>query len=168
MDGGLLNNNPVERIWDARYELGTGGGKAPHVSLVLSLGTAKPPLKPIAPPPPVHTTDFATFLKIFFGLLIEFFTQPGSVIQTFYAIIDLATNTEEPHRDFEQQIYYRNLAREEKTHYFRFNAEVDEHGYIELDDVEGMQRLKEGTKKWLERGDVRKMVNECAQCLAQV
>lgn len=95
MHGGLLNNNPVERVWDTRYELGDGTGKVPHVSLVVSLGTAKIQSKSIeAPRAPKNLLD----------LLMSFLNRPGTIFQIFMSIIDLATNTEEPHRDFEQRI----------------------------------------------------------------
>lgn len=156
IDGGLLNNNPVERVWDARYELDDGTGNVPHVSLVVSLGTAKTNTKPIeAPRAPENLLD----------LLMSFLTRPGTIFQIFMSIIDLATNTEEPHRDFEQRIYYRNTVRKGRTEYYRFNAEVDRDRYIDLDDVRGMEGLKKDTEHWLSQRGVRNMVSECAHCL---
>lgn len=158
VDGGLLNNNPVERVWDARYELGNATGKPPQVSLVVSLGTAKGQPDPIAPP--ATEKDAMIILK-------RFLTRPGSAVQRFLTIIDLATNTEEPHRDFEQRMYYRNSVREDKTHYFRFNAEIDKDRCIKLENVKGMKGLREDTETLLRNSDVQEMVNKCAEQLVK-
>ncbi|KAM0543963.1 hypothetical protein ACHAPJ_012058 [Fusarium lateritium] len=38
-DGGLLNNNPIDQVWYARYELVDPKGPPPAISCVISLGT---------------------------------------------------------------------------------------------------------------------------------
>ncbi|TKW55540.1 Calcium-independent phospholipase A2-gamma [Colletotrichum tanaceti] len=38
-DGGLLNNNPIDQLWYARYDLVKPGDPEPKISCVISLGT---------------------------------------------------------------------------------------------------------------------------------
>lgn len=167
MDGGLLNNNPVERVWDARHELGTVNGKAPYVSVIVSLGTAKTQLKPLAPEVP--ELRGGNLLDWVVNSVKRFVTAPGTAIETFNAVVELATNTEEPHRDFKQRNFYRNLARKDKpetqTEYFRFNAEIPRDRYIKLDNVKGMDGLKADTQAWLSKAEASEMVTKCAQSL---
>lgn len=67
------------------------------------------------------------------------------------SIIDLATNTEEPHRGFELHINYHYTVRKDRIDYYRFNAEVGKARCIDLHDVKGM----EGLRKTLNAGCLR-------------
>jgi hypothetical protein len=143
-DGGLLNNNPVDQVWDARYDLAPTTTQTPVVSCVVSIGTGWSESKPSS----------SVFFKRF--------------LNTISQAVSFATNTEAKHRDFERNIRRMNerLPSSEQTKYFRFNAPTGTE-IFNLDDWQRMYRLKELTRKYLEQPDTRAKINECAQALAR-
>lgn len=122
------------------------------MSLIVSIGTAKGPRKNFEPRDPV------TAMK-------DIFANPRKAFDTIYSMISVATSNEEPHRDFQQRMYYRNIGREKPTKYFRLNADVPEGRCIELDDVKKMGDLRQDTENWLAKEEVLEMVKECAELL---
>lgn len=142
-DGGLLNNNPIDQVWDARYDLATSDTETPIVSCVLSIGTSWTNVTPVS----------SNFLKRFLN----------TVSQT----ISFLTNTEAKHRDFERNIRRINerLPPDQRTAYFRFNVHTDES--MGLDDWQKMDKLREYTRKYLQDQDVQEKIDECAKILAR-
>ncbi|KAK5446542.1 hypothetical protein LTS15_009881 [Exophiala xenobiotica] len=143
-DGGLLNNNPIDQVWDARYDLARTTTQTPVVSCVVSIGTGWSESKPSS----------SVFFKRF--------------LNTISQAVSFATNTEAKHRDFERNIRRMNerLPPSEQTKYFRFNAPTGTE-IFNLDDWQRMYRLKELTLKYLEQSDTRAKINDCAQALAR-
>jgi predicted acylesterase/phospholipase RssA len=142
-DGGLLNNNPVVQVWDARYDL-AAETQTPAVSCVLSIGTSWSTHKPVS----------SNFFKRF--------------LNTISQTIAFATNTEAKHRDFERNIRRANqrLPEDQRTSYFRFNASTDNES-VNLDDWQRMGRLKEYTRKYIQDPDTQRKIDECANVLAR-
>jgi hypothetical protein len=148
-DGGLLNNNPVDQVWDARFDLDAAQQQVtapdgstqieyrdPRVLVMLSLGTG------------VCNTrvDRAWYnpMRYIVKLTPEFLTTAGRVL-------GFSTNTQAKHWDFKVNTIRRNKRLDgderSKTHYFRLNPVVTKE--INLDDYQQMELLKEDTKKWL-------------------
>jgi hypothetical protein len=156
-DGGLLNNNPVDQVWDARYDLpearlvddqGKVNYVEPSVSSVVSIGTSY--FKKL------ETSHSRNFI--------------GVVLRT----LGFATNTEAKHWDFEGNNDRRNRridSEEERTHYFRYNADATKD--INLDDYQQMGVLEADTVTYLAKlekdrdssGD--SYIDRCAKRLAK-
>ncbi|KAJ3455469.1 hypothetical protein MRS44_016951 [Fusarium solani] len=143
-DGGLLNNNPINQVWDARYELvritqGEPVPDPPKVSCVVSIGTGRDKT-------PVQ--------------------QPGwGYLNAVSTVVSYATNTEAKHQDFDRKIKMLNSrSGGEGICYFRFNVELEKEIY--LDDWQSMLTLKALTEKQLETEKLDDLIQECADCLA--
>ena len=133
-DGGLLNNSPIDQVWDARYDLpsardptATSDSKEyiePVISCVVSIGTG------YFPPPLKDSAD----------------RLPSVLRKT----IGFATNTQAKHWDFMGNNIRRNkrLPKEEETKYFRYNAKASKD--INLDDYKQMKVLEADTENYLE------------------
>ncbi|KAH7359473.1 acyl transferase/acyl hydrolase/lysophospholipase [Plectosphaerella cucumerina] len=138
-DGGLLNNNPINQVWDARYDLisisqGTPVPE-PQVSCVVSIGTGRVK-KPVQ--------------------------QSGWVaLNTISTAVSYVTNTEAKHKDFCHKIGRLNARSERKICYFRFNVELKEE--INLDDWQSMRTLKSITEDQLPGWNT--LIEQCAHCL---
>ena len=96
-DGGLLNNNPIDQVWDNRYDLVSQEDSSPHITCIVSLGTSHP--------------------------VYEGMKRPGTGIQRFFNIISktvaFVTNTEAKHRDFDRNMRQRNNRKpNKKTGYY--------------------------------------------------
>lgn len=144
-DGGLLNNNPIDQVWDARFDVA-------------------PPLlaeDKVSPEP-----DIAVVLSIGTGYHIETTKLPGTVVATLGATVAYATNTKAKAEDFRRNINRMNRRRrkEERTEYFRFETPIAE--VINLDDWQKMAELETATNTWLDDGG-RKEVELCARLLAE-
>jgi hypothetical protein len=131
-DGGLLNNNPVDQVWDARYDLpaarvtndkGEVKYVEPVVSCVVSIGASYCP-----PSPPKSARD---------------------LLNVLLTTIGFATNTEAKHWDFMGNNIRRNarLDPKEQTRYFRYNAPASRD--INLDDYQQMSLLETDTMAYL-------------------
>ncbi|RMZ77382.1 hypothetical protein DV737_g4393, partial [Chaetothyriales sp. CBS 132003] len=173
-DGGLLNNNPVDQVWDARYDLpdartvvdvstGTVTYIEPTVACVVSIGTS------------------------YFPQLVKKAAPGGrgginSLIITAIRALGFATNTEAKHWDFMGNNIRRNMRlpdAEQHTQYFRYNARASKD--INLDDYKSMDSLKEDTKTYLEyfdqglnaegkpmtAADLDMHIDKCAKLLAK-
>lgn len=132
-DGGLLNNNPIDQVWDARYDLpqarvtdkqGNVRYVEPRVSCVVSLGTSY-----CAPPPP---------------------EPEQNLVHVFLTTIGFATNTWAKHWDFMGNNIRRNarLPSGDQTKYFRYNAKASKD--INLDDYKQMPLLEADTVTYLD------------------
>ncbi|RMZ86768.1 hypothetical protein DV736_g6010, partial [Chaetothyriales sp. CBS 134916] len=174
-DGGLLNNNPVDQVWDARYDLpdartavdATTGAVTyiePTVTCVVSIGTSYfPQLMEKAAPG-------------------EGRGGVGSLISTAIRAAAFATNTEAKHWDFMGNNIRRNARlpdAEQHTRYFRYNAHASKQ--IDLDDYQAIGSLVKDTETYLDRFDrnlnadgkpmaaaeLDMHINECARQLAK-
>lgn len=143
-DGGLLNNNPIDQVWDARLDLASDITETPVVSCVVSIGTSwsTPQSKP--------------------GGFVSRF------VNTLSQTVSFATNTEAKHRDFERRNKRRNvrLPENERTAYFHFNAPTGDQVFG-LDDWQSMPKLKELTSQYLADPETKDKITECAQVLAR-
>ena len=163
-DGGLLNNNPVDQVWDARYDLSEArtkdaAGKPkyidPSVSCVVSIGTS-----------------YCQELQD---------SSSRGFIGTVVKALGFATNTEAKHWDFMGNNIRRNarLSMDERTRYFRYNAKASKD--INLDDYQQMGLLERDTELYLRNFDgnlnadgramtpeeLENHINECARQLAK-
>ena len=138
-DGGLLNNNPIDQLWRARYDLVKPKDPAPPVSCVLSLGTSWSTAKSWSPFRLINTvTTAAAFL----------------------------TNTESKHVDF-QRFINRITGRPgsgENIKYFRFNTPTNKETF-NMDDAKGMPRLKKITQDWVKTPEIDAKIRKCAESL---
>ncbi len=140
-DGGLLNNNPIDQLWAARYDLVEPTEPEPKVSCVVSLGCG-------------YTKS---------GSPSESWFQLSSTISS---VIGFATNTEAKGKDFSRHI--TNLNRRPHyadTKYFRFNVNMGDRA-IGLADYQRMQELKDLTKAYLEKAENQKWIDNCVNALA--
>ncbi|OHE95734.1 hypothetical protein CORC01_09018 [Colletotrichum orchidophilum] len=116
-DGGLLNNNPIDQLWYARYDLVQPGEPEPKVSCVISLGTGY--------------TKFDSPSDSWFRL---------PAIAT--TVMAFATNTNAKGKDFSRHMTTLNKRAEHaNTRYIRFNPSLKEHN-IGLADYKQMELLK--------------------------
>lgn len=131
-DGGLLNNNPINQVWDARYDLvpieeGEGMPDPPQISCVVSIRTGRVK-KPVQ--------------QLGWGFL-----------NTVSTVMSYATNTEAKHQDFERKIDRLDKRRKEGIRYWRFDVELDKP--IKLDDWQSMPKLEKITQDQLTAEDRR-------------
>lgn len=138
-DGAMLNNNPINQVWDARYDLAKDVTKEPIVRLVVSIGT---------------------------GYHVETATLPQHILDMAHASIEYVTNTKAKHVDFRRSIARLNRRQpaDEETKYYRFDARIDES--VNLDDWQKMDILERDTKNWL-AGEGETLIKECVNLLAQ-
>lgn len=125
-DGGLLNNNPVDQVWNARYTLVAPDEPEPDVSCVISLGTGYAPAG-----------------------------SPGDsyfqLLGTASAVMDFATNVNPKGKDFSRHMTMLNQRGQyAKTRYIRFSPSLGKER-IGLADYMRMEDLKRIAEK-----DVRK------------
>lgn len=145
-DGGCLNNNPIDQVWAARYDLASGENNEPYVQTVLSIGTTYNDVRDKVPSGPISR------LKYILGTSLNFMT-----------------NTEAKHLDFKRNIYRRNLRQpaNQQTSYFRFNASVGDKE-ISLSDYKQIPFLVEKTKQYLLEPDTVKKIKKVASLLARL
>ncbi|KAI8237865.1 Calcium-independent phospholipase A2-gamma [Colletotrichum sp. SAR 10_86] len=116
-DGGLLNNNPIDQLWNSRYDLVQPGEPEPKISCVISLGTGW------------ERADSPkdSLLKI------------TGVLSTVMAF---STNTNAKAKDFSRHISMLNQRAEHAdTKYIRFNPSLGRNK-IGLADYNKMELLK--------------------------
>ena len=138
-DGGLLNNNPINQLWNARYDLVSHSDPAPPVSCVLSIGTSWS-----------TATSWSTF----------------RLMNTVTTAASFVTNTEAKDVDFHRLI---NRLRgrpgpEQNVNYFRFNAPTGKESF-NLDDYRKMPRLVTLTTEWVKKPEIAQKIRECAESL---
>lgn len=122
-DGGLLNNNPVDRLWCARYDTVGPRESEPPISCVLSLGTG-------------HTKP---------SLPSSWFQLVGDV----NSMVALATNTKAKDKDFSRHMSNLNQRPGyENTKYIRFDPSLGNHS-IDLADYTSMDFLIDLTNAFL-------------------
>jgi predicted acylesterase/phospholipase RssA len=139
-DGGLLNNNPIDQVWSARYDLATNLHVEPNISCVVSIGTAISRQKSVS----------------------------GSFLNTVTETMSFATNTEAKHHDFQRNNYRCNLRKqkEEITDYFRFNAPLGDTN-VDMADYQKIPLLKQKTEEYLKTNEVQIQIQRCAELLAR-
>lgn len=137
-DSGMLNNNPINQVWDAPYDLAKDVTKEPIVRLVVSIGT---------------------------GYHVETATLPQHILDTAHASIEYLTNTKAEHVDFRRSIarLNRRQQKDEETKYYRFDARIDE--TINLNDWQKIGIQERDTKEWL-AGEGKTLIKECVDVLA--
>lgn len=117
-DGGLLNNNPIDQLWYARYELVQPEEPAPPVSCVISLGTG-------------YTRPDASPSESWFQL-----------VGVAASVMGFATNTNAKGKDFSRHMTALNNRPEHaKTRYVRLNPPLGK-SEIGLADYTKMEELK--------------------------
>ncbi|KAL7814524.1 acyl transferase/acyl hydrolase/lysophospholipase [Trichoderma aethiopicum] len=135
-DGGLLNNNPIDQLWYARYELVEPQEPAPPVSCVVSLGTG-------------YTRPDASPSESWFQL-----------VGVAASVMGFATNTNAKGKDFSRHMTALNNRPEHaKTRYVRLNPHMGK-SEIGLADYTKMEELKtlareyvrdEGNQLWIDK-----------------
>lgn len=145
-DGGLLNNNPINQVWDNRFDLIPSLDASPRITCIVSLGTTH--------------KDYDLVGR-----------RPGSGIARLFNTLSktasFLTNTEAKHRDFDRNVRQHNMrVPRRQTGYYRFNAPTGKES-IGLDDYWKMPKLVEYTNVYLEMPVVDAWINECASLLAK-
>jgi predicted acylesterase/phospholipase RssA len=124
-DGGVLNNNPIEQLWNARYDLVAQGQPPPPISCVLSLGCGWTDKKP--------------------HFLMKVFNTVNVYLNSFMA------NTEAKNRDFArlvQRMTNRN-DQDANVRYFRLNVYLGSHK-LNMADPTIIPELEKLTRKYIE------------------
>jgi predicted acylesterase/phospholipase RssA len=144
-DGGLLNNNPINQVWEARYDL----------------AAPLPPLHKVAEEPIVSCV-----VSIGTGYHKETTELPRGFFDTLSTTISHAMNTKAKDEDFRRSLHRQNLRKPEdqRTIYFRFNAPLRES--INIDDWQKMPVLEKDTNIWL-NGEGQELIRECTRLLSQ-
>ena len=140
-DGGLLNNNPIDQLWVARYDLVEPNEPEPKISCVLSLGCGH--------------VKAGTPSESWFSLS-----------STVASVVGFATNTEAKGKDFSRHV--SNLNRRPhyaNTKYFRFNVDMGTEE-IGLADYKRMEELEQITARYLEQPNNQKYLDDCVMALA--
>ena len=148
-DGGMLNNNPINQVWGARYDLGTPPrsveqttddiAEEPVVSSVVSIGT---------------------------GRNIGRVVLPEGLVNTIFASLAFVTNTNAKHEDFRRDLERQNLRKPKGmlTKYFRFDAVKGES--FNIDDWQRIKDIKEETENWLRTDEAQNLFEECVEALS--
>jgi hypothetical protein len=138
-DGGLLNNNPIDQLWNARFD--AERFDAEPVRCILSLGASRP-------------------TKTVLG--------PFALVNKIKQITGFLTDCEPKHKDFERMIRRMNTKRRdyEQIQYFRLNASTGSES-IDLSDYRKIGDLKKYTEKYLDTPEAQEAVLRCAWMLAE-
>jgi hypothetical protein len=134
-DGGLLHNNPINQVWDARYDI-VPIKDSPQVHCVVSIGT---------------------------GLVKKPVQQPyWGFFNTVSSIVSYATNKESKHKDFERKM--DSLKARGGPFYFRLNVELEKQIKLDdWQNMEYLEELTRNQLN--EKGDLKAWVEECARKL---
>lgn len=126
-DGGLLNNNPIDQLWYARYELVQPNEPPPAISCVISLGTG-----------------FVESESLSGGML-----HLKGVISSVMAF---STNTNAKGKDMTRHFSRLNARSEHsKSRYIRFQPKLKED--IGLDEYLRMKELGDFAENWMNAKD---------------
>jgi predicted acylesterase/phospholipase RssA len=140
-DGGLLNNNPIDQLWAARYDLVEATDPEPKISCVVSLGCG--------------------FVKA--ASPSESWLQLSATVGS---VIGFATNTDAKGKDFSRHISDLNRRPHyAETKYFRFSVNMVGQE-IGLADYKKMDVLKALTKKDILDSKNQKFINDCVDAIA--
>lgn len=182
-DGGLLNNNPIDQVWDARFDLVEPQQPAPDVSVVVSLGTTREDetanLAAHHLMAQLYSSTFGKAIEdarefgrnVVDGIATATASQAGpEFLDSLFKVLNFTTNTEARHLDFRRRLYFEQghgrQAGLPHTHYYRFDADVPEP--IALDDHAGMRdSLVTETVKYLANKKTQGKIAECARLLAK-
>ncbi|KAG0286190.1 hypothetical protein BGZ98_005175 [Dissophora globulifera] len=124
-DGGLLNNNPIDQLWYARYDVVGSKESEPCISCIISLGTGY--TKP--------------------GSSLSSWSKLVGVVSS---VVALATNTNAKGKEFTRHISdLKERPGYKDTKYIRFNPSL-ENNKIGLADYTKMDLLKRLTKTYLQ------------------
>jgi len=140
-DGGVLNNNPVEQVYNSRFDLVGVHDAPPAVSCVLSLGcgwtqNSKP------------------------SFLIRVLNTVSRFSESFLA------NTEAKHRDFQRLVQRMNDRKEANVSYFRFNCPCGDTKF-DMADYTIMPKLADLTRRYIQTDpDAARDIDRCAELLA--
>lgn len=123
-DGGLLNNNPIDQLWYARYELVEHIAPSPRISCVISLGTGYIPAE-----------------------------SPGAawfhLTGVVSSVMDFSTNTNAKAKDFTRHMERLRFREEYKgSQYVRLNPRLGVK--IGLADYTRMEELRVLTRGYIE------------------
>jgi predicted acylesterase/phospholipase RssA len=146
-DGGPLNNNPINQVWNARYDL-------------------SPPL------PPVNEVAEEPIVSCVVSIGTGYHRQSGGLPEGFLdklsTTISYTMNTKAKDEDFRGSLERLNLRKSEdqRTIYFRFDAPIRE--LINIDDWQKMPILEEDTNTWLRTGEGQELIKEYARLLSHV
>lgn len=133
-DGGLLNNNPIDQLWYARFDVVGPKEPEPPISCVISLGTGYK--KP--------GNSSSSFLKL---------------IGIASSVVALATNANAKDRDFSRHTKDLNGRPEHRnTKYIRFDPDLEKNN-ISLADYTKMDLLINLTKKFLHNEEEQEFLN---------
>lgn len=139
-DGGLLNNNPIDQLWYARYELVEHVDPAPPISCVVSLGTGF-----IAAESPSSA----------------WFHLTGVVS----SVMDFSTNTNAKAKDFTRHMNRLKFRPEhKKSQYVRLNPRLTTN--IGLADYTRMKELQALTMEYINAADSQEWIDKavCGIC----
>lgn len=141
-DGGVLNNNPIEQLWNARYDLVEAHAPPPAVSLVLSIGCGK------ADPSKPH-------------FLLRILRTLTRYSESFMA------NTEAKHKDFERLVQRMKGRDDQNGHveYFRFEVPT-KHQHFDMADPSIIKSLETMTAAYMREPEVDRALERVAQLLA--
>lgn len=141
-DGGVLNNNPVEQVYNSRFDLVGVHDAPPAVSCVLSLGcgwtnNSKP------------------------SFLIRVLNTVSRYSEGFLA------NTEAKHRDFQRLVQRMNDRKAANLNYFRLNCPCGDTRF-DMADYTIMPKLEALTTKYIRTDpDAVRAITACAEMLAR-
>jgi len=140
-DGGLLNNNPIDQLWNARYDLVGQIDPPPPVALVLSFGCSWDQKKS--------------------GYLF-------SLVNTLSKASAFMTNTEAKNRDFQRYVNVISGRGDvnDKVVYRRLNVPTDQEEF-DLADFTKMPRLCELTKQYLKGEEAPQRIEDVVKVLAR-
>ena len=141
-DGGVLNNNPIDQLWSARYDLVGQNQPPPAVNVVLSLGCGW------------HSAKQPTFINRMMNTL-------SSYLGHYLA------NTEAKHRDF-YRLQNRMRGRGDQNNdlsYYRLNCPTGQEQF-DMADYKIMPKLEELTRNYLQHPETMRDVEEIANLLA--
>jgi predicted acylesterase/phospholipase RssA len=137
-DGGLLNNNPIDQLWYARYEIVHPEDPPPAISCVISLGTG----------------------------WVRAASPSDSTIQLFgvaSGVMDFATNTNAKGKDFSRHMeQLKQRSEHKKSRYFRFQPRLGT-AEIGLADYTRMEELKVLARAYA-KADMQVEQAVCALC----
>lgn len=147
-DGGLLNNNPIDQLWYARYELVQPHEPPPAISCVISLGTG-----------------FVESESLSGGML-----HLKGVISSVMAF---STNTNAKGKDMTRHFSRLNARSEHsKSRYIRFQPLLKEDigldEYLRMRELETftegwMKSTKYDRQKWVRQGSMRYLLQRLQQ-----
>ncbi|KAG0083306.1 hypothetical protein BGZ93_001931 [Podila epicladia] len=130
-DGGLLNNNPINQLWSARYDLVTPEEPEPPISCVISIGTGYKNPGDERPSLWLRLINIAT------------------------SVVAFVTNTDAKNKDFRHHMNDLNRREQYKnTKYIRLNPDLDKFN-IGLADYTKISDLESLTLTYLEKEEAK-------------